>query len=395
MSEKIYAWLLRLFPLHFREKYGDEALQLFRDRVRDETGFFRTVRLWLDLLADFAISVPREYRSTRHALIGAVAQQRLDGAPCFYVLEDGSPRPGALFFGGVLSLAILTAASGLILHAGSERTTNRTTLRNFGSPRFSPPGSVTTQPTAQNPAVAASQQENGSGKLDAAERQRVIDRALANLKRYYFDRDVAQKTVDALLAHEKNGDDDAATQGEEFAGLLTAQMRAASHDMHLSIDYSADPLPNEPPGETAESLERYRKAMLQRNCMFRKVEILPHNVGYLKLDFFPDTSVCESTAKTAMASLNDADAVIFDLRASTGGFESMVTLIGGYLFDHPEYMYSPRAAPTENSWTRSPVAGNRLADKPAFVLTSSTTWSGAEQFSYDLKMLNRGTLVGA
>jgi C-terminal processing protease CtpA/Prc len=28
------------------------------------------------------------------------------------------------------------------------------------------------------------------------------------------------------------------------------------------------------------------------------------------------------------------------------------------------------------------------------VLTSSATWSGAEQFSYDLKMLKRATLVG-
>jgi C-terminal processing protease CtpA/Prc len=28
------------------------------------------------------------------------------------------------------------------------------------------------------------------------------------------------------------------------------------------------------------------------------------------------------------------------------------------------------------------------------VLTSASTWSGAEQFSYDLKMLKRATLVG-
>jgi hypothetical protein len=46
------------------------------------------------------------------------------------------------------------------------------------------------------------------------------------------------------------------------------------------------------------------------------------------------------------------------------------------------------------SWTRSPVPGNRLADKPVYVLTSASTWSGAEQFSYDLKMLRRATLVG-
>ena len=57
-------------------------------------------------------------------------------------------------------------------------------------------------------------------------------------------------------------------------------------------------------------------------------------------------------------------------------------------------MYSPRESPTERSWTSSPVPGNRLADKPVYVLTSGTTWSGAEQFSYDLKMLRRATLVG-
>ena len=38
MSEKIYAWLLRLYPSHFRKTYGEEALQLFRDRARDENG---------------------------------------------------------------------------------------------------------------------------------------------------------------------------------------------------------------------------------------------------------------------------------------------------------------------------------------------------------------------
>jgi C-terminal processing protease CtpA/Prc len=164
--------------------------------------------------------------------------------------------------------------------------------------------------------------------------------------------------------------------------------------MHVFMEYSQSPLPEGPPRQSAEGLERFRKAMLQQNCMFRKVEILPHKIGYLKLDFFPDASVCGSIAKTAMASLNDTDAIIFDLRDNSGGFEDMVSLIASYLFDHPEYMYSPRGAPTENSWTRSPVPGNRLADKPVYVLTSSATWSGAEQFSYDLKMLKRATLIG-
>ena len=51
----------------------------------------------------------------------------------------------------------------------------------------------------------------GVVKLDAAERHRVISGAVANLTKYYVDPDVAQKMADALLAHEKTGDDDAAT----------------------------------------------------------------------------------------------------------------------------------------------------------------------------------------
>jgi C-terminal processing protease CtpA/Prc len=39
-------------------------------------------------------------------------------------------------------------------------------------------------------------------------------------------------------------------------------------------------------------------------------------------------------------------------------------------------------------------SGEQPEDKPAFVLTSSRTLSGAEHFSYDLKMLKRATIVG-
>lgn len=72
----------------------------------------------------------------------------------------------------------------------------------------------------------------------------------------------------------------------------------------------------------------------------------------------------------------------------------MVLLIAAYLFDHPEYMYNPRENTTEDCWTHSPVPGSRLAGKPVYLLTSARTFSGAEQFSYDLKMLKRAKLVG-
>lgn len=49
---------------------------------------------------------------------------------------------------------------------------------------------------------------------------------------------------------------------------------------------------------------------------------------------------------------------------------------------------------THQYWTLPYVPGKRLEDKPVYVLTSKQTFSGAEEFSYNLKNLKRATLVG-
>jgi len=444
MSEKIFAWLLRLYPSPFRKAYGEEALQLFRDRCRDEKGFFLRLRLWLDLLADLAVSVPRAYRSAQPATIDASAQQRWDGTPSFHVLEGETPRPGALLFGSVLALAAVAIFATSLGHGGNYPRASVAHSQPPGdvqwpasrSPASGAAGDGEEETIASGqPAMATTHLEPGgtqpndfrvkkllvpgaSGlpqtpaqdansamipamvedmKLDAAERQRVIAGAIANLKEYYVYPDIGQKMADALLAHEKSGDDDAITDGGEFADLLTRQMTDVSHDRQLMVVYHRVKTPDRPPGPTPETLARYREALEQNNCFFEKTEILPHNIGYLKLNSFPDPSLCEPTAAAALASLNHTDAIIFDLRDNTGGYPSMVALIAGYLFAQPTHlndMYNRGDNSTLQSWTPLPVPGNRLANKGAYVLTSGTTFSGAEEFSYDLKMLKRATIVG-
>ena len=441
MFENIYAWLLRLYPSRFREEYGEEILQLFRDRARDETGFSRRLRLWLDLVADLAISVPREYYYFEPELIGASADQRLGGLPSFVVIEGGSPRPGALLSGGVLTMLVLTTCSifltqgrgyvprrsltaassqshrykdssafgGQAYRSGAE---GGNSTSPFGRPVVSdragetsnsesealPPDSPDSQPPTQQPKDAGStgiiHAAKGYASMDATQRHRVIHAAVANLNQYYAYPEIARKTSDALLAHEKNGDYDTVKEGRAFAVLLTKQMRDASQDMHLDLIYSQNPLPERLGEPTAENAARYRKAMEEANCTLERAEILPHQIGYVKLNSFPDIAVCEATARAAMNRLNDADAIIFDLRENRGGDPDMVMLLASYLFDHPEYMYSPRENTTQQSWTHSPVLGNKLADKPVYILTSGLTASAAEHFSYDLKMLKRATLVG-
>ncbi len=137
--------------------------------------------------------------------------------------------------------------------------------------------------------------------------------------------------------------------------------------------------------------------MERDNCMFEKVERLPQNIGYLKFNAFLDPEICGPTAVAAMNFLGNVDAIIFDLRANGGGEPKMIALISSYLFDretHLNDLYNRKEDSTTQYWTLPYVPGKRLADKPAFVLTSHRTFSGAEEFSYNLKNLKRATIVG-
>ena len=134
--------------------------------------------------------------------------------------------------------------------------------------------------------------------------------------------------------------------------------------------------------------------MLEQNCLFRTIETLPRNIGYLKLDGFMEPSACQETARRAMAAVNKADALIIDLRDNGGGMGETALQIAGYLFDRPAYLYDPRPNTPVPSHTASPIAGNTLADKPVYILTSARTASAAEYFVYNLKMLKRVTIVG-
>src|SRR5215813_4414908 len=117
MSEKFYALLLRLYPAQFREDYGNEAMQLFRDRLEDERGFFPRLRLWFDLVRDLTISIPREYfRPTAPRAVASGSAIY----PGLHVIEDEPLRFGALLSGGILSvLAISTMYGSLLTQAHS------------------------------------------------------------------------------------------------------------------------------------------------------------------------------------------------------------------------------------------------------------------------------------
>jgi hypothetical protein len=236
-------------------------------------------------------------------------------------------------------------------------------------------------------------------KLDAAARQRVLDGIESNLKESYVYPDTAKKMNDDLHDRQKRGEFDAVTDGDVFAALLTKDLQAVSHDKHLHVNYSPYKLPpdNNNDEPSPEEKEMRRKQAERANCGFVKAEILSGNIGYLKFNFFANPEFCAPTAIAAMNFLSHVNAIIFDLRDNGGGDPDMIALISTYLFKRPTHLndlYNRKEDKTTQHWTLPYVPGNRLPDAPAFVLTSKMTFSGAEEFSYNLKNLKRATIVG-
>jgi C-terminal processing protease CtpA/Prc len=225
----------------------------------------------------------------------------------------------------------------------------------------------------------------------------VIDGVVANLNEFYVYPESAKKMEEALRERQKKGAYDAVTDGEKFATMLTDGLQQVSHDKHLHVMFSPEVLPKGEPKRTPDDEARMRTELERDNCAFEKVERLPSNIGYLKFNAFLDPVICGPTAMAAMNFLGNVDAIIFDLRANGGGDPKMIAFISTYLFGEPTHLndlYNRKEDSTTQYWTMPYVPGKRLTGKPVFVLTSKRTFSGAEEFSYNLKNLKRATIIG-
>ena len=242
-------------------------------------------------------------------------------------------------------------------------------------------------------------------RLDAAGRARVVAGAAAALDTFYVFPDVARRMGDSLRARLARGAYNAEDNGVAFAERLGDELGALSHDKHLRVNFSAQPLPPAPaaaptaePVRTPEALARGQAQMDSINCAFEKAERLAGDVGYLKFDGFADPALCAATASAAMSFVAGTRALIIDLRENGGGDPAMVAYLASYLFDrrtHLNDLWTRHTGKTEVFWTRDSVPGRRFGGtKPVYVLTAARTFSGAEEFAYDLQTQKRATIVG-
>lgn len=239
--------------------------------------------------------------------------------------------------------------------------------------------------------------------LTPKEQQRVVDSISSKLNANYVFPDIAKKMASSIESKFGSGDYKSILNPQEFATTLTADIQAISKDKHLRVVFAPNQIAEQQQVVTAEDsiafLNRYVNSLKRNNFGFKEVKIMAGNIGYLDLQSFSDVEYAGETAVSAMNFLSNTDAIIIDLRNNGGGSPAMIQLITSYLFGSNSvhlnsFYWRPRESNSQ-TWTLPHVSGKRSPDTPVYVLTSAATFSAAEEFSYNLKHLERATLVGA
>jgi hypothetical protein len=239
-------------------------------------------------------------------------------------------------------------------------------------------------------------------QLDAAARREVIDTLVKRLNESYVFPEVAGKMEQALRANSAAYEQ--ITSARQFAEKLTADLQAVSHDKHLRVRYSYESIPVRKDDRrelTSEERDQIRRELGRINYGFERVERLPGNIGYLDLRGFAPAEIGGGeTVAAAFNFLANTDALIIDLRKNGGGDPHQVALICSYLFGSERvhlndlHWRDGKSERVDEFWTQKEVPGRRYEGKDVYVLTSNYTFSGAEEFSNNLKTLKRATIVG-
>ena len=235
--------------------------------------------------------------------------------------------------------------------------------------------------------------------VNAAERTKVIEALLKQLDDRYVFPEVATKMRQAIEARLAQKEYDAVTTGQDLAARLTTDLQGVSKDKHLRVLCHTEKIPAPfKRARTPKELERMHQVGQQLNGGYVRAERLAGNVGYLRVDGFMNARDAAEPAAAAMSFLAHTDALIIDLRYNGGGAPESVALLCSYFFDkkpvHLNDLYWRKGNRTQEFWTLKDLPGKRYLGKPVYLLTSHHTFSGGEEFAYDLQSLKRATIIG-
>jgi len=135
-----------------------------------------------------------------------------------------------------------------------------------------------------------------------------------------------------------------------------------------------------------------------RNYGIYRAERLDGNVGYLDVRGVPGPEEAGPVIAAAMELIAGTYALIIDLRRNGGGSPHAVVLWCSYFFPdggtHLNDIFHADTGETRQFWSLAYLPGSRYLDRPVYVLTSSETFSGGEDFAYTLQAQGRAEVIG-
>ena len=226
----------------------------------------------------------------------------------------------------------------------------------------------------------------------------VIEILSVLMQDFYIYPDIAKKTSEYLNNQYNAGYFDACKDNQRFAAILTEVVHSVNKDKHMRI------MSNQPyitQNNTLEGKSAHRMGQIDNyrsiNHGFKALKMLEGNVAYLDLRMFAPMDRAKEIADAYMKLMSLADAVIIDLTKNGGGDPAMVQYLCSYFFAqklHLNSLYYREGDRTEEFWTLAEVGGSKMIDIPLFVMIGEETFSGAEEFSYNMQTQRRATLIG-
>ena len=187
---------------------------------------------------------------------------------------------------------------------------------------------------------------------------------------------------------------------KKLATQIQTDIYKVHRDPHMVVDY--DPAwPGHRQGYTGPSEEetiQFTKFVKDNNFMFKKVELLPGNIGYFPFNIFVEhVKEAKPIIASALGFLANSSAIIIDLRENTGGEPEMVSQLESYFFKEKTRMNDiiNRSTNDTTSYYADPAKTDGLTlSMPLYILTSKKTFSGGEDFSYGMQQAKRAIIIG-
>lgn len=234
--------------------------------------------------------------------------------------------------------------------------------------------------------------------LTPAIKVEVIDNLSSALVKNYIFLDTALRMKNFIRRQLENGIYDKINSPNEFAKALTADLYSVYKDLHLSVTYNPNPGKDSKRESYIERVTKQLQFEKQQNYGFSKAEILPGNIGYIVINrFFSVNDQSAETVNSVFSFLKNTDALIIDLRNNGGGDAMMVKYICSYFFNgrtHINDMYERRANQVYQYWTEPVTPLMEFTSMPVYILVNAHTFSGAEEFAYDMQSMRRATIIG-